>query len=176
MGEAQPVLADGTLTMDGLDEIFIASNPEVGSVQSTVLSEHYTVEQTASILGLSVKTVRRKLASGKLDGYKISGPNGPEWRVKSESLDNVHTQTQARPACPEPVQGQQTGTLDTTIFKDLLEKIEVLTYKTGYLEAQLAAKENELREVKLLVDSRKGGWWSRFCNWALGKSESQNDS
>lgn len=67
-----------------------------------------------------------------------------------------------------------TGTLPVDAFikliesnKELLNKVESATYRNGYLEAQLAAKDEQ---IKLLTDSQhKSGWWARFSGWFTGR-------
>lgn len=57
--------------------------------------------------------------------------------------------------------------LGTEEFKELQSKIEALTWRNGYLEAQLEAERNQ---VKLLTDQlHKPNWWSRFTDWFLGR-------
>ncbi|MBZ0187957.1 MAG: helix-turn-helix domain-containing protein [Candidatus Obscuribacterales bacterium] len=57
--------------------------------------------------------------------------------------------------------------LGTQEFKELQSKIEALTWRNGYLEAQLEAERNQ---VKLLTDQlHKPNWWSRFTDWFLGR-------
>jgi hypothetical protein len=110
------------------------------------------------------------LNNGKLDGYKISGINGPEWRVKTSALDTVHGQPVSTAHTMGTVQGTpdksaESG-VDTALVKELLGKLEILTYRTGYLEAQLAAKDEQ---IKLLTDNNRPSWWRRSCDWLLGR-------
>ena len=64
---------------------------------------------------------------------------------------------------PEPVPVDK----HLEVIQDLQRKIEVLTYRNGYLEAQLEA---EREQVKLLTDSQhKLGWWTKFCSWFMGQ-------
>lgn len=147
-----------TTTMEGLDELLESQN----DVQGRVDSEDWTVEEAADYLGLSVKTIRRRLKERKLDGYKIDGLNGPEWRIKLHTLVNDHGRdTLAKPTATT-VQGADLMTGNSTLVKELIEKLEVLTYRNGYLEAQLLEREDQL---KLISDASKKSGWTRFWRW-----------
>lgn len=59
------------------------------------------------------------------------------------------------------------------LTRELLAKLEVLTYRNGYLEAQLAERQKELElhqeQIKLLTDSQhKPSWWRKFATWFMG--------
>lgn len=172
MGETQPEVKISDLTMDGLDEFLDQGPTALSSVQGKVDSEGWTIQEAASYLNLSEKTIRRYLKKEKLDGYLVDGPNGPEWRIKQTTLDNDQGQQRPQTIYPTMVQGGQVGrvenTLDSTLVRDLLSKVEALTYRNGYLEAQL---ENHKEQIKLLTDSQhKPSWWRRFGSWLTGKS------
>lgn len=147
-----------TTTMEGLDELLESQN----DVQGRVDSEDWTVEEAADYLGLSVKTIRRRLKERKLDGYKIDGPNGPEWRIKLHTLTNDHGRGAIVHPTATTVQGADPMMGDSTLVKELIEKLEVLTYRNGYLEAQLLERESQL---KLVSDTSKKGGWNRFWQW-----------
>ena len=52
------------------------------------------------------------------------------------------------------------------VIKELQNKIEILTYRNGYLEAQL---ETEREQIKLLTDSQhQPSWWTKFKSWFMG--------
>ncbi len=52
------------------------------------------------------------------------------------------------------------------LLKEKDAKLEALTMRTGYLEAQL---ETHKEQIKLLTDSQhKRGWWAQFCSWFVG--------
>ena len=69
---------EDTTTVDGLEELLDTQNSDQGKVAN----DDWTVDEVADYLGLSVKTIRRRLKDRKLDGYKIEGTNGPEWRIR----------------------------------------------------------------------------------------------
>lgn len=63
--------------------------------------------------------------------------------------------------------------VDPELLKELLAKLEVLTYRNGYLESQLTERQKELdnqrEQIKLLTDSQhKPRWWQRFSSWFFG--------
>lgn len=151
---------EDTTTVDGLEELLDTQNDDQGRVPS----EDWTVDEVADYLGLSVKTIRRRLKDRKLDGYKIEGNNGPEWRIRLHTLSNDHGRESIVKPAPTTVQGPLQVEQEQSLVKELIEKLEVLTYRNGYLEAQLSDRENQL---KLIADSSstKLGLWARICSW-----------
>ena len=77
--------------------------------------------------------------------------------------------TSAEPL-PEPVSVDNTERLPVDkhleVIKELQNKIEILTYRNSYLEAQL---ETEREQIKLLTDSQhQPSWWTKFKSWFMG--------
>ncbi len=65
--------------------------------------------------------------------------------------------------CAEPVQSDK----HLEVIEVLQSKIEILTYRNGYLEAQL---ENQREQIKLLTDSQhKPSVWTNFASWFMGR-------
>lgn len=137
---------------------------------------HWTLQEASNNLGISIATVRRKLAKSELSGYKVQGQNGPEWRIIHPAQIGEHpAQIGEYPAQDvimiEAEAAEDPGTEQLT--RELLAKLEVLTYRNGYLEAQLAERQKEVElhqeQIKLLTDSQhRRGWWSKFASWFMG--------
>lgn len=135
----------------------------VETVEATSADTYWTPEQAARALGKSVRTIRRMLQEGTLDGYKVAGKRRDEWRVKPDTAsvkESVSVRVQ------DGLQSQNDRLWQLLREKDA--KLEALTMRTGYLEAQL---DSHKEQIKLLTDSQhKGGWWSRTCRWLFGSS------
>jgi len=123
-----------------------------------------------------------------LEGFKINGPFGPEWRVSEKALTTLSqpltTLGQATPVQPHatPVHlvlhdieereseleqqdsaNSQALTTTNIDIADLLLKLEGASYRIGYLESKLEEKNSQ---IKLLTDSQhKPGWWAKFSSW-----------
>lgn len=145
-------------------------NPQVSPGQD------WTISQAAKELGISEKTVLRRLQRGTLTGYKVVGQFGMEWRVNRLAFDST-AQVISIPedrTAPDSRQAADTAGHDRIIIEDLrLElselrtKLEGAVYRNGYLEAKLEERDNT---IKLLTDSQsKKDWWTSFCSWFIGQ-------
>ena len=79
-------------SLNGLDDLFDSSDIPVhsdsvrmdaadSSDKDSVTDIYWTPQEAAVFFGVSVRTIRRRLQDGSLDGSKMPGPNGLEWRV-----------------------------------------------------------------------------------------------
>lgn len=134
----------------------------VETVDAMLADNDWTPEEAAQALGKSVRTIRRMLQDGTLKGYKVSGKRRDEWRVKPVTVS-------AKEPVIVPVQ-KVLVTENERLWQLLKEKdakLEALTMRTGYLEAQL---ENHRETIKLLTDNQhKSSWWTRFYSWFIGR-------
>lgn len=138
----------------------------------------WTLADTASELGLSTRTILRRLKNGSLRGCKVPGANGPEWRIypptKSErDCDIVHpTVMTDRP--------HMTSTVDSTgdiLLKLVAAQTEQLAAQSEQLKAAsqvIMYQQSQLTDrderIKLLEDkSRHPNLWQRFSSWVMGK-------
>lgn len=171
------------------------SSPSVREQDASYLS----VEQAAALLGISVRAVQKRLKKGALTGHKEKTDRGERWLVavreqdasRLENGSSVREQDASQSEngsfaqTDHPAQTAQDvimieagvggehapGTEQLT--RELLAKLEVLTYRNGYLEAQLAERQKEVelhqQQIKLLTDSQHSrGWWSKFASWFMG--------
>jgi len=164
--------------------------PDQEAVQelgASVLEGYWTTEEAAKELGLSQRTIFKRLKDGSLTGFRVKGKFKQEWRIKPtlpirkviEVVPEVHKPTaessgSESEADQERAQEEQTNSsrsnLSTSDLDRLLiviqekdRQLQAATFRNGYLEAQLEGKE---REIKLLTDSQhKRGWWARFGSW-----------
>jgi len=51
--------------------------------------ETYSIAEAAELLGLSRKTVRRRIHKGELPAAKEDGPYGPEYRIPAEAINTA---------------------------------------------------------------------------------------
>jgi excisionase family DNA binding protein len=134
----------------------------IETVNAEFADSDWTPEQAAKALGKSVRTIRRMLQDGSLKGYKVPGKRRDEWRVKAVAVS-------ANETVSVPIQKALVTENDRLwqLLKEKDAKLEALTMRTGYLEAQL---DSHKEQIKLLTDSKhKAGWWIRFCSWFAGR-------
>ena len=181
-------------SVEGLDQIFVGmaealdvARPELAGVQDE--GQLVPITEAAERLGITRRSALRLIHEGKLDGAK---DGHGQWQVKTSSIQArlcakspsdqvievlaVEHGPSLDVAGPELAEDQDEGqaegqpqgpaSVDPVLVKELLAKLEALTYRNGYLEAQLEA---ERQTVKLLTDSQhKPGWWQKFTSWFLG--------
>ena len=119
-------------------------------------SQGLTIAQAAKSLGVSSRTVRRFIKSGKIHADLVLGPFGQEYRIlelppelgKAKPVDNTPVQTLVQ----TPVQ--------------VIDIVRELQEKNLALAAQLGAATERLRnlekEVRLLTTGLQKPWWKRL--------------
>lgn len=125
----------------------------------------WTVDEAAAHLGISSKTVLRRLQKGTLKGHKVAGQFGLEWRVAQDTPGQIANPAQDKSGQDtiEIVRLKTTVELMSAEMKELKQQLQGASYRNGYLEAQLEGREHE---IKLLTDSQhKRGWFARFASW-----------
>jgi len=113
----------------------------------------FTISQAAKALGVSSRTIRRFIKSGKIQATLCPGPFGQEYRIselpsnlrKQKPMDNTPSQY--------PVQAMD-------IIRELQEKNLALAAQFGAATERIRQLENE---VKLLT-TRKRPWWKRLLS------------
>lgn len=140
-----------------------------------------TIEDAAKYLGVSARTILRRLQKGTLPGCKVPGQFGLEWRVQliqqevrpAQDISSINVSpSQARGADQDNLRQSMPDSAEILIrelrsrVSELEDKLEGATYRNGYLEAQLEGRD---KEIKLLTDSQHNrGWWARFNSWFMG--------
>ena len=175
MGESALNQENDPLAIEGLEGIFDQPMHEVIEGHAhPVQAVSWTLAQAAKELKVSLVTVRRRLQTGKLKGFKVEGLNGPEWRVvpaeQTDSAQAVHRVTENQPHPVQTVINYPDHSLvadHLDVIREMQGKLEALTYRNGYLEAQL---ENQREQIRLLTDGQqKNRGWSRFWSWFVGR-------
>ena len=118
--------------------------------------QRLTIAQAARSLGVSARTVRRYIRSGKIDAELVPGPFGQEYRIlelpvdlhKKEPLDNTAGQTLVQ----TPVQVMD-------IIRELQEKNLALAAQLGVATERIRNLEGE---VRLLTGAKQRPWWKRL--------------
>ena len=114
-----------------------------------------TISQAAKKLGISTRTVRRYIKSGKIQAELVAGPFGEEYRIlelpqhliKIRPIDNTHSQTLS-----------QTPTQVMDIVRELQERNLTLAAQFGVATERIRNLESQ---VKLLTAARQP-WWKRL--------------
>lgn len=178
-------------TDDQGSTVFVSSEDQPSTPESDFPERGLKLSEAADKYKVTVRTVQRWIKEGKLIASKVEGNHGPEWRVMGESsVDNKLCQPMIEAVdqsdivdCSPSAERMITASSENIdrmagLIEKLTEQLESArkelqgaSYRNGYLEAQLVAKEEQ---IKLLTDSqhRKVGWWSGFCAWFMGTKRS----
>ena len=113
-----------------------------------------TISEAAKSLGVSTRTVRRFIKSGKIQAELAPGTFGEEYRIlslprelnKSKPVDNTLVQTHSQ-------------VMD--IMRELQEKNLALAAQLGAATERIRNLENK---VRLLTTVAKQPWWKRLFN------------
>ncbi len=114
-----------------------------------------TIAQAARSLGVSSRTIRRFIKSGKIFAQLVPGPFGDEYRIfelptdlrNRKPIDNTPTQTPS-----------QLSVQVTDIIRELQEKIIALAAQLGAATEHIRVLENQLR----LLTTPKQPWGKRL--------------
>jgi len=148
----------------------IDNNPNLSIHLSIPMSrESLTIAQAAQSLGVSSRTVRRFIKSGKLSAELVPGPFGEEYRILELPADLY----KAKPVDKPPVKPPSQPLVQTAIqpinqspIQSMDNIIRELHEKNINLAAQLGAATERLRnlesQVRLLTGAKQQPWWKRL--------------
>ncbi len=181
MSQAKPEEYIDIVTIEGFEPLFeppskgltdthsnTGANTPTDTVTVTTTPTGWTLKMASENLGLSMNTIRKRIRDRELHGYKITGPNGPEWRITpptdtpSDTGANTPTDTVTVTTTPTieallKVIENQASQIDASIDQ-LKAASQVIMYQKGQLE-------EKDQQLKLLTDSQhQGGWWNRLNN------------
>jgi len=115
-----------------------------------------TIPEAAKSLGVSPRTVRRLIKSGKVHAELVSGTFGEEYRIL-ELPANLH---KTKPVDNTPGQPPiQTHVQVIDIIRELQEKNLALAAQLGAATERIRNLENE---VRLLTTPMQQPWWKRL--------------
>jgi len=120
-----------------------------------------TIAQAARSLGVSSRTVRRFIKSGKVNAELVPGPFGEEYQIlelpvdlhKSKPVDNKPGQPPIQTPIQSPIQSMD------TIIRELHERNLTLAAQLGAATERIRNLENQ---VKLLTTTKRQPWWKRL--------------
>ncbi len=133
-------------------------------------TQFLTVQQAAAHFGVTEKTIRRRIADGKLNAEKVPTSQGYEWRITVEQLSTVQVDnTSVQLPGHEDIQPGGTSihselTQDAALLRalELAERLQQenvllvnqnvqLAGQIGFMQAQLQAAQER---IKLLTDAQ----------------------
>ncbi len=123
-----------------------------------------TVKQAAIDLGLSERTVRRYLATAKLEGRKVErGQGRKEWAIDGDSVRRLAADTRKRG------RGQKlrTDTLASEI-RSLREEVKAQREQIARLTVEVERQGRALLPPPEHKESE--GRWVRFWDWATRRA------
>jgi excisionase family DNA binding protein len=159
-------------TTEGLEDLF---EPEIiGATQvlpgEGLPSDHqgHPVEEAAKLLGVSVRTVIKRLRKGTIAGFKVQEKFGEKWVVSSEALIGAPLGPPGE-GLPGDHQGHPTERL-LDIIERQAKELQAAHWRNGHLETRVQDLEEQIQmqthHIKLLTDSQhKSGWRERFRSW-----------
>ncbi len=119
-----------------------------------------SIAEAATSLGVSTRTVRRFIKSGKIDAELVLGPFGQEYRILELPPDLYKSKPADSLPCQTPVQ-----TLTQTPIQ-VMDIIRELQERNLALAAQLGAATERIKnlegQVSLLADAKQRPWWKRL--------------
>ena len=118
--------------------------------------QHWTIKEAAEALGLSEKTVRRRIKDGTLKAQQTQGKYGIEYHITD--LKEVLSLDKGL-----DTEGNTALVKALDIIRALQEENERLAGQVGYLQAQVHELNNK---VSLLEEPKpKQSWWQRLLWW-----------
>lgn len=177
MGESIPEVRFETRSLDGLDDFFSSdrkAHPPVDECETVDATICLTVSEARRVLGLPKSTLYRQIKEGRFQ--TLQGEDGRLRILLSQKQDQSSQQRDDEfhtSAVPPPRQSVS-NSVEFALIREMQTKIEALTYRQGYLQAELAAARAESEatrnELKLLTDSlhKHRSWWQRLLAWTRG--------
>lgn len=151
-------------------------------VNMDIQNGHLPIFEAAAELGISIKTVRRRIKNGKLKATKFSG----RWFVDIQGDQPVHSNGQNNDQSV-PSNGQSTQPTDQSqLIEALKQQTEDLKLENSRKHEQLERHDQQIQELHqiiamhqksiqqlteqnqlLLEDKRrsKRSWWKRFFQY-----------
>ena len=114
--------------------------------------QRWTIAQAAKSLGVSTRTIRRFIKSGKIDADLVPGPFGQEYRILELPADLHRKKPVDNMICQTPVQVMD-------IIRELQEKNLALAAQLGVATERIRNMEGE---VRLLTTAKQRPWWKKL--------------
>lgn len=193
--DIQPSELVSTVGLDDLFEAdansFVVDVPELelvrdadanGAVDVRELDGYISVEDAASIIGVSIRAVQKRLKRGTLKGVKTKHGSAERWLVEVSCLPALKPDASVvgNDANSEPVDtsggelvrelGAKApgdvrkpdasgpgGDYKDNLIKDLQHQLQAASWRNGYLESKL--EEREMQIKLLTADPQKPTFW-----------------
>lgn len=156
--ESPPCLVSRTETA-GLDQLFEAEcQPDAGVTEAMSQTDtiDVSVSEAANLLGITERSVWRRIRQGKLTSKLVSGKAILTLRqsdIVTRQTDRTTDTRDSQTDQPTDVSVISDPTIDGVrtieLVAEFAAKLEAATYRNGYLEAQLDAHKEQ---IKLLPD------------------------
>ena len=134
--------------------------------------ELLNLAQAIKASGVSEKTLRRWIKSGRLTAELIEGPKGREYRINADDLNRAR-KLAPKKAISEPQPATVEASLDPNdlaTLKALAEAqtamLETLVNRVEQLEGIIIRQEMSIRSLKALpAPATRPTLWERFKSW-----------
>lgn len=182
MGDLALDITTDPLAIEGLEHVLESddvtasdsSQPATVTMSDTVgqvIGEKVSITEAAIRLGVSERTIQRRITRGQLATEKDAA--GRVYVICPTQSDTVSVnvgQSSDTDSQQSDTVGHNEGRSDQDQLWEMVRaqatKIEALTARNGWLESQLHERQEDIKELKLLTDSQhKRGWWARFASW-----------
>ncbi len=129
---------------------------------------YWSIKEAAAVLGLSEKTIRRRIKDGSIKAEQITGKYGVEYRIMD--LNSVPAEVMEGNGWELDSGGEERrlsvgeeGALNKALdmIRDLQAEVEKLSAQVGFLQAQLMEAQNRIK----LLSAPKQPWWQRLLWW-----------
>jgi excisionase family DNA binding protein len=136
-------------------------------------NEGLTISQAAKAIGVSPKTIRRRIKKGEIASKLVPGKFGEEYRITELPPPNIQEQTLDTTLTLDTTPTMDTTpTLDTTLALPIIRELQRTTRELHETNLQLAGQlgiaQERIRtlenQVKLL-EAGKRPWWRRLFKW-----------
>lgn len=127
-------------------------------------NQDMTIAQVAETLGVSTRTVRRYIKSGRIEAELVTGPFGEEYRI-AELPPDMAKGTTAKASEKTPSQTSRQTSVQTPaqvvdLIKELQEKNLTLAARLGAATERIHSLEGQLKMLAAPKESKS--WWRRL--------------
>jgi excisionase family DNA binding protein len=122
------------------------------------------INEAAKTLGVSTRTIRRYIKSGKIQAELVIGHFGEEYRILDlpsdlEPIKMEDSRTEEKMTTPAQDPGQAFA-LSVDLFREMQEKNMNMAAQLGIATERIRNLESQLKQMKLLT-APKVPWWKK---------------
>lgn len=115
------------------------------------MGKKLSIKETASSLGVSHDTIRRRIKSGQIKAVKVETPYGKAWHIDSDDLAQSQEVVEVVTVKQEMTSDDLEG-----LFRNLLQE---QTNEIRGLREEVEKLRDDLRDQKLIEQAKRGKWW-----------------